>query len=67
MAAANKAVWATQRGDTTSGGDIDSTRVDATLLAVESQHMRWDRVLRGRDSPVSVRSHRQLSSSSSAG
>ena len=42
-------------------------RVDATLLAVESQHMHWDQVLRGRDSPVSVHDHRQLSLSALAG
>ena len=33
-------------GGTTNGSNTNSTRVDAALLAVESQHMRYDRALR---------------------
>lgn len=43
-----------KQSGTTSGNDIDSTRVDAAPPVVESQHMRWNRVLRRRDSPVTV-------------
>jgi len=40
---------------TTSGGDINSTRVEAVLLAAESQHMCYSRRIRDGDSPVSSR------------
>ena len=38
---------------TTSGGSIDSMRVNATLLAVESQHLRWSRRKQNGHLPVS--------------
>jgi len=37
----------------TSGGDADSTRVEAALLAAESQHTRYSSRLRRNDLPVS--------------
>ena len=43
-----------QDGDgTTSGGSVDSMRVNATLLAVESQHLRWSRRKQNGHLPVS--------------
>ena len=40
-------------GDTTSGGDIDSKRVEEALLAGESQRVRYSRRIRTGNSPVS--------------
>ena len=40
-------------GDTTSGGNVNSSRVEAALLAAESQYMRYSRRKRNGDSPVS--------------
>ena len=42
-------------GDTTSGGDIDSKRVETTLLATGSQHMRQSQRMRKNNLPVSSR------------
>ena len=39
----------------TSGGSVDSIRVNAALLAVESQYMRQDRRTRNGDLPMSSR------------
>ena len=38
---------------TTSGGSVDSNRVNAMLLAVESQHLRWSRRKQNGHLPVS--------------
>ena len=40
---------------TTSGGSVDSTRVNEALLAGKSQHTRQDRRIRDRNLPVSSR------------
>ena len=39
----------------TSGGSVDSVRVNAALLAVESQYMRQDRRTRNGNLPMSSR------------
>jgi len=40
-------------GDTTSGGDLDSKRVEAALLAIDSQLERQSRRIQNNDLPVS--------------
>ena len=39
----------------TSGSDVDSTQVEAALLAERSQHVQQSRRMQNRDSPVSPR------------